>query len=209
MTLQEISSLGRWLSKLLDSRSECFASKAGRLLALLYVQGLLSAESRKNVEALALRSGLAPRTLQRFLESIKWDDRLLEDNCQRIVAKQHADAEAIGLIDETGVAKNGSKMTCVQRQYNGNRGKVENAVVHVGIAYSTGAFHALLDARVYLPEEWASDLPRRKKLRAGRRGFTNEAGDRLGFGAPRPGEWRSRQRVAVRRAVRSLRALPG
>ena len=66
MTLQEISSLGRWLSKLFDSLSECFASKAGRLLALVYVQGLLSDESRKNAEALALRSGLPPRTLQRF-----------------------------------------------------------------------------------------------------------------------------------------------
>lgn len=163
MTLQEISSLGRWLSKLLDSMSECFASKAGRLLALSYVQGLLSDESRKNAEVLALRSGLPPRTVQRFLESIKWDERLLVDHSQRIVAKQHADAEAIGLIDETGVAKSGSETTGVQRQYNGNRGKIENAVVHVGIAYSTGDFHALLDARVYLPEEWANDLPRRKK----------------------------------------------
>ena len=164
MTLQEISSLGRRLSQLFHRLRECFASQAGRWLALVYVRGLLSAESRKNVEALALRFDFAPRTLQRFLESIKWDERLLVDQCQRIVAEQHADAEAVGLIDETGVAKSGSETAGVQRQYDGNRGKVENAVVHVGIAYSTGNFHALLDARVYLPEEWAHDLPRRKKV---------------------------------------------
>lgn len=37
MTLQEISSLGRWLSKQFDSRSGCFASKPGLPLALLNV----------------------------------------------------------------------------------------------------------------------------------------------------------------------------
>ena len=36
--------------------------------------GLLPHVQRKNIEAVALESGEAPRTLQRLIESIKWGD---------------------------------------------------------------------------------------------------------------------------------------
>jgi hypothetical protein len=42
---------------------------------------------RKTAEGIALRFGEAPRTLQRFLESIKWDEEKLRDRCQEIVAR--------------------------------------------------------------------------------------------------------------------------
>jgi len=51
----------------------------------------------------------------------------------------------------------------VKRQYNGNRGKVENCVNTVALAYSTPGFDCLLDTRLYLPKEWANDPVRRKK----------------------------------------------
>jgi SRSO17 transposase len=51
----------------------------------------------------------------------------------------------------------------VKRQYNGNRGKVENCINHVALSYAGVDFHCLLDARLYLPQEWASDPVRRKK----------------------------------------------
>ena len=57
---------------------------------------------RKNVEAIALDQNVAPRTLQRFLESIVWDEQLLRDRCQQMVAAEHAHPDAIGCIDETG-----------------------------------------------------------------------------------------------------------
>jgi SRSO17 transposase len=74
-------------------------------LLLVYVRGLLSDVPRKNVEAIALDQNVAPRTLQRFLESIVWDEEKLRDRCQQIVATDHASPEAIGCIDETGTAK--------------------------------------------------------------------------------------------------------
>jgi SRSO17 transposase len=164
MTLAQISSLGRLLTAFLGLFADCFAGTKGRALFRVFVSGLLSDVQRKNVEAIALRMQASVRTLQRFLESIKWNERLLVDRCQQLVAAEHADPEAIGLIDETGVAKSGAHTAGAQRQYNGNRGKIENAVVHVALGYSTGDFHTLLDARVYLPEEWANDPARRKKL---------------------------------------------
>ncbi|MFN0054840.1 MAG: IS701 family transposase, partial [Planctomycetales bacterium] len=51
----------------------------------------------------------------------------------------------------------------VKRQYNGNRGKIENCVNSVALSYSAPGFNVLLDAQLYLPEEWASDLERRRR----------------------------------------------
>ena len=44
----------------------------------------------KRPKRIALEFGKAPRTLQRFLESIKWDEEKFHDRCQQIVAKEHA-----------------------------------------------------------------------------------------------------------------------
>jgi len=69
----------------------------------------------------------------------------------------------MGCIDETGTAKSGRETAGVKRQHNGNRGKIENCISNVALAYSAPGFDCLLDARLYLPEEWASDPARRKK----------------------------------------------
>lgn len=163
MSLQDIAALGKLLGQFLSLFSDCFRRPAGRLLLAAYVRGLLSNVQRKNVEALALAQRVAPRTLQRFLESICWDEERLRDRCQRLVAAEHADPAALGLIDETGTTKSGRHTSGVKRQYNGNRGKVENCVNTVALSYASANFHCLLDARLYLPEEWASDPVRRKK----------------------------------------------
>ncbi len=163
MSVQDIAKLSRLLVQFLARFACCFARPAGRALLQIYTRGLLSDVQRKNVEAIALDQNVAPRTLQRFLESIVWDEQMLRDRCQQIVATEHAHAEAIGCIDETGTAKSGRETAGVKRQYNGNRGKIENCVNNVALAYSAPGFDCLLDARLYLPEEWASDSARRKK----------------------------------------------
>lgn len=163
MSLQDIASLGKMLAQFLSLFATCFHSRKGRYLLAIYVRGLLSDLQRKNAEAIALRQGVAPRTLQRFLESIKWDHDEVLRRCQRLVVAEHADADAIGVIDETGTAKSGSHTVGVKRQYNGNRGKIENAVVAVALSYATETFSCLIAATMYLPKEWTTDVARRKK----------------------------------------------
>jgi len=107
---------------------------------------------------------LRARTLQRFLESLKWDHDKVLRRCRKLVAAEHADPDAIGVIDETGTAKSGSHTVGVKRQYNGNRGKVENAVVSVALSFATSTFQCLIAAQTYLPKEWAESPTRRKKL---------------------------------------------
>ncbi len=163
MLPQDIAMLGKLLGQFLARFSDCFARPEGRRLLLMYVRGLLSGVQRKNAEAITMHQGVAPRTFQRFLESIVWDEQKLRDRCQHIIATEHADPNSIGCIDETVTTKSGDQTAGVKRQYNGNRGKIENCINNVAISYSAANVHCLLDVQRYLPEEWADDPQRRKK----------------------------------------------
>jgi len=163
MTLKQIASMGKELAKFLMLFSCCFRSRPGFALLKIYVRGLLSNVQRKNVEAIALEFNTAPRTLQRFVESIKWDEAGVRDECQRIVAREHTHEEAIGCVDESGTGKSGDDTVATARQWLGSLGKVDNGVVGVHLSYSAPGFQCLLDSELYLPEEWANDPARRKK----------------------------------------------
>ena len=169
MTITQIAGLGKQLIAFLGLFADCFGRQEGRGLLWVYVQGLLSGLQRKTAEAIALQFGTAPRTLQRFLESIKWNEEQLRDRCQQIVAQDHAHAEAIGIIDESGVAKSGEHTAGVSRQWLGSCGKVDNGVVGVHLSYSAPGFQCLIDSELYLPECWANDAERRKKTTSPRK----------------------------------------
>ena len=74
MTLKQIAGMGRRLVLFLKLFADCFGRRDARALMLAYVKGQLSGLKRKNCEAIALEFGIAPRTLQRLLESVKWDE---------------------------------------------------------------------------------------------------------------------------------------
>jgi SRSO17 transposase len=163
MTRKEIAALGKKLVAFLKLFDDCFGRREARELLLVYVKGQLSDLKRKTAEAIALNARRAPRTLQRFLESIKWDEEKLRDRCQEIVAKHHAHPDSIGVVDESGVAKSGKQTVGVGRQWLGSKGKVDNGVVGVHLSYAAPGFQCLLDSRLYLPKPWANDPQRRKK----------------------------------------------
>jgi SRSO17 transposase len=163
MTLGQIATLGKELTKFLALFVGCFRSQPGFALGRVYVQGLLSDVSRKNVEAIAMEFDRPPRTLQRLLESVKWDGPGLRDKCQQLVAREHAHPEAIGCIDESGTAKSGDQTVGAGRQWLGSRGKVDNGVVGVHLSYCAPGFQCLLDSELYLLEDFAADKERRKK----------------------------------------------
>jgi SRSO17 transposase len=163
MNLKQIASLGRRLVNFLGRFADCFGRREPRELLQVYVQGQLSDVPRKNAEAIALEFHKPPRTLQRFLESIKWDEEKLLDRCQQIIAQEHAHPQAIGVVDESGIPKSGQQTAGAQRQWCGNQGKVDNCVVGVHLSFAAPGFQCLLDSRLYLPEDWANDPQRRKQ----------------------------------------------
>ncbi len=105
-----------------------------------------------------------PRTLQEFLSLSQWDHDRLRDTAQRLVARDHAEEQAIGIIDESGHPKKGTKTACVQRQYCGASGKIDNCVMSVHLSYASfdGQFRAMIDSDLYLPEKGWDDPERRR-----------------------------------------------
>src|SRR5207249_4439448 len=70
------------------------------------------------------------------------------------------DLGTVGVVDETGTVKKGTKTPGVQRQWCGERGKTENCVVTVHLGVARGRYQTLVDADLFLPESWARDRER-------------------------------------------------
>ncbi len=162
MTSDQILALRSELSCYLEQFADCFGRVEPRLHLRHYLRGQLSDLPRKSVEPIALFNNVAPRTLQEFLASDAWDHEKLRDRTQQIVARDHADPQAIGIVDESGHPKKGTKTAGVQRQYCGNTGKTDNCLVtvHLGYASFDTSFRVLIDSSVYLPQSWDEDRSR-------------------------------------------------
>ena len=78
------------LHKYLEAYGDCFGRSDTRGHLKTYVEGQLSKLDRKSVEPIALAAGIAPRTLQQFLNSLVWDQEQLIDTLQWRVARERA-----------------------------------------------------------------------------------------------------------------------
>jgi len=165
MEVKGIKAIGSKLKKFLSKFDDCFGRSEPRANLDTIVQGQLSNLERKSLEPIALAAEVPPRTLQDFVASGNWDHERMCDQTQRIVATEHAHPRSIGLIDESGNPKKGNETCGVYRQWCGNTGKVDNCVVGVHLGYASGDFQCLLDGDLFLPEEWAEDMERRKKTK--------------------------------------------
>lgn len=163
MDAEQIEELGAELMGFLAEFDDCFGRSEPREHLRTYVSGQLSELPRKSIEPMALAAATPPRTLQRFLESVQWDELRLRDRLQQRVARDHVHPGAIGVIDESGHPKKGRHTAAVKRQWCGNTGKIDNCVVSVHTGYVAGDFQCLLDSDVYLPKDWAHDPVRRKE----------------------------------------------
>jgi SRSO17 transposase len=162
MTTDQILSLAPALSEFLDEFADCFVRWEPRLHLSHYVRGQLSGLQRKSVEPIALFNNIAPRTLQEFLGTDVWDQVRARDRVQQIVARDHEDPKAIGIVDDSGHPKSGKKTPGVQWQYCGRLGKTANCVVTVQLAFSSfdTRFRTMLDTELFLPEGWSDDRER-------------------------------------------------
>jgi SRSO17 transposase len=160
MDAKELRGLLPELARFVERFADCFSDCRSREHLPVYVQGQVSDLDRKSVEPIALRSGLAPRTLQEFLSLLSWDHVRMRDRVQEIVAAEHQGPNSVGLLDETSFVKKGTKTPGVQRQWCGHVGKVENCVVTVHLGVAVGDFQCLLDGDLFLPESWDQDRER-------------------------------------------------
>ncbi len=177
------------LTQYLHEFDACMGRVTNQRHLQTYVAGQLSDLQRKSIEPMADAAGQPPRTLQEFLSLLRWDEAAMRDRLQRLVARRHGNPNSIGIIDETSFAKQGDKTACVQRQYCGSRGKMDNCVVAVHLGYAAEDFHTLLDGDLFLPEKtWHQH---RGRCRAA--------------GVPDAVVYRSKWQIALEQVQRALR----
>jgi SRSO17 transposase len=165
VTEEELDGLGSSLDEFLRPYLYCcgYTQTFGHLHT--YCRGLLSDLKRKSVEPIALASGCAVRTLQEALRDHQWQHSQVREQLQRHVGAELAGLPDdglgnVGLIDETSAVKSGAKTPGVQRQYLGCVGKIDNGIVTVHLGVCKGRYKTLIDAELFLPEDWAKDRDR-------------------------------------------------
>ena len=165
MTEEELDRLGAALDEFLQPYFYCcgYTQTFGHLHT--YCRGLLSDLKRKSVEPIALAAGCAVRTLQEFLRDHQWQHSQVREQLQRDVGAELAGLPDdglghVGLIDETSALKSGTQTPGVQRQYLGCVGKIDNGIVTVHLGVCKGRYKTLIDAELFLPEDWANDRER-------------------------------------------------
>ena len=131
--------------------------------AQAYVAGLLSQAKRKNAETIAYLHDQERQGLQKFIGQAPWAHEPLLMELARQVGAALGTPEGVIIFDPSGFPKRGQESVGVKRQWCGRLGKLDNCQVGVYMAYASSKEHALVDVRLYLPEEWAGDKERRQK----------------------------------------------
>ncbi len=122
--------------------------------------GLVQSQERRNAENLSEAVAATPRVLQRFLAEARWDDDAVIGRLQEYLGPRLADPRGVWVLDGSDFPKQGVKSVGVVRQYCGALGKIANCPAGVFLAHVGPRGRALVDKRLYLPEEWTGDVGR-------------------------------------------------
>lgn len=149
---------------LADRLAPRFARTEAREVARSYLEALLSPVERKNGWQMAESLGMpTPYSLQHLLGRARWQADEVRDDLQQFVQEQLGEEDGVFVVDETGFVKKGNQSAGVGRQYSGTAGRIENCQIGVFLGYASRKGTALIDRRLYLPQEWIEDKERRKK----------------------------------------------
>src|SRR6266699_6718613 len=137
-------------------------TEAGHRNVHLYLQGLLSHLPGKNAEDIATFVDVERQVMQAFIGTVPWDHCPLIEVLVAQVADRLGQPDGIIAFDPSSFPKRGTHSVGVKRQWCGHRGKVDNCQVGVFMGYVAEEEQALRDFRLYLPQEWTRDEPRRQ-----------------------------------------------
>ena len=152
--------------------------------ALVFLRGLLSDLQRKNTESIAYRFGRKRDALQSFIGESPWDHKPLLLELAKQTAKQIGEDDGILVFDPSGFEKDGKKSAGVARQWLGrfghlpcrrwsyrsvaatrSRWSLRRTSKTMFLAYVTRQEFALVNAKLFIPQEWNDDPARCKRAR--------------------------------------------
>jgi len=103
-------------------------------------------------------------SMQNFISDSPWAHQPVLDQIARDAAGLIGGTGDVFLnVDESAFSKKGRSSVGVSRQWNGRQGKVDNCQVGVFAALGSHDKAVLVDARLYLPDEWVNDKKRCRK----------------------------------------------
>jgi len=144
--------------------ADCFQRSESREHFFNYMAGQFSELERKSIEpiALAIKDGNV-RAMQRFVSVAQWDDYNIVTKYRNCVNEDLGSPDGALILDESGFLKKGQDSIGVARQYCGTAGKVDNCQVGVFAAYVSDSGYALVDKRLFIPEQWFTDQYRARR----------------------------------------------
>ena len=150
--------LERWLEPFLAR----LGRKEQRRWAPFYLKGLILPGERKSVEPMAAR--VAPGDLQQlhhFVSTSPWATAPLEDELVKAADRLVGGPDAVLVVDDTALVKQGRHSVGVKRQYCGQLGKRANCQSLVSLTLARAEVPVGVGLRLFLPEDWCADAERR------------------------------------------------
>jgi len=145
---------------------DCFARSEPRGHFWRYMVGQFSTLERKSIEPIAVQTGATSvRAMQRGMSDVQWDETRMLQIYHQVVADAMGESDGVLMLDESGFRKKGTDSAGVARQYCGPLGKVENCQVGVFAAYASRQGYALVDTRLFLPEQWFTEAYRPQRTK--------------------------------------------
>ena len=135
--------------------------------AFSYLKGLFKSEkNRANCQNMSTLLGEQNhQNYQHLLVNSPWDFKdvffRLEESTLALMAEQEKSIAL--LVDEVGFRKKGNNSACVGRQYLGSIGKHDNGQVAVVAGFSQEGFYCPIEARLFMPKKWDTDIEKRRK----------------------------------------------
>jgi SRSO17 transposase len=140
--------LERWLAPFLGR----LRRQAQRRWAPFYLKSLLLSGERKSVEPMAAR--VAPgdtQQLHHFVSASPWATAPLEDELVKAADRLVGGPDAVLVVDDTALVKQGKHSVGVQRQYCGQLGKRANCQVLVSLTLARAEVPVGIGLRLFLP----------------------------------------------------------
>jgi len=116
----------------------------------------LAAEGKKNLEAIAYAHDHDRQMYQVFVGQKSWDHQPMLNLLAQQVGEKIGDENAVIVFDPTSFPKKGTKSVGVARQWCGRLGKIDNCQVAVCMSLASEKGHALVNERLFMPEEWTT-----------------------------------------------------
>jgi SRSO17 transposase len=137
---------------------DCFVRREPREHFFRSMVGQCSTLERKSIEPIAVQTDASSvRAMQRGISDAQWQDERMLQTYHQQVAEEMGVPDGVLIVDESGFRKQGADSVGVARQYCGTLGQVDHCQVGVVAAYASRQGYALVDKRLFLPEQWWSD----------------------------------------------------